>query len=147
MMKLKSKNFAGRKFNSVNQIKEHHTERLAFNFSFLTNDSKYNLDKRSKNVNKSVKLKLIERLEALSTEDKVVILVRAKAQGLELLPENKVLVNLNQEFKSSGRLEECDEGYWVFRLSKKGRVIGKINNNIFYIVAIDPKFDLYDHGS
>lgn len=33
-----------------------------------------------------------------------------------------------------------------FQLSKKERVIGKINENIFYILAVDPKFDLYQHG-
>ena len=146
-MRFKSNNFNGKRFNPTNTIKTHHTERLAFNFSFLTKDSQYNLDKRGKNVNKTVKLKLIERICALSTEDKVIILGRPKEQGLELLPEREVSFTLNSEFKSSGRLKECDEGYWVFRLSTKGRGIGKINDNIFYLLAIDPKFELYNHGS
>ncbi|EFR61246.1 hypothetical protein LBJG_01772 [Lactobacillus jensenii 1153] len=70
---------------------------------------------------------------------------RSKEQGLELMPEDQVKLRIKQEFKTSGRYDECDDDYWVFRLSKKGRVIGKISDNIFYILAVDPKFDLYKH--
>lgn len=68
-----------------------------------------------------------------------------KAQGLESIPEDQVSLRVNQEFKDSGRYNECEDDYWIFRLSTKGRVIGKISNNIFYILAVDPKFDLYKH--
>ncbi|EGD28208.1 hypothetical protein HMPREF5505_0193 [Lactobacillus delbrueckii subsp. lactis DSM 20072] len=56
-----------------------------------------------------------------------------------------VSLSINPFFSSSGRLEECGDVYWVFRLNDKGRVIGKINRNIFYILAIDTKFNLYKH--
>lgn len=139
-----SKGFSSPNFPKRPQIK-HHTSRLAFNFSFLTNATQYNLKKNNKNVNNKIRLKLLEKIATLSEEDKVLILNRPKEQGLELLPEEQVKLRINQEFKDSGRYEECDDNYWVFRLSKKGRVIGKISDNIFYILAVDPKFDLYKH--
>lgn len=144
-MKIKSsKNFSGADFPSQASISKHHISRLAFNFSFLTKQKDYNL--RSKKLGKSVKAKLLEQISSLSEDDKVIILNRPKDQGLELLPEEMVKLRINSEFKSSGRYDECDDNYWVFRLSKKGRVIGKMNDNIFYILAIDPKFDLYQHS-
>ncbi|MCT3341652.1 hypothetical protein EFP49_02305 [Lactobacillus johnsonii] len=139
-----SKGFSSPNLPARPQIK-HHTSRLAFNFSFLTNATQYNLKKNNKNVNNKIRLKLLEKIATLSEEDKVLILNRPKDQGLELLPEEQVKLRINQEFKDSGRYEECDDNYWVFRLSKKGRVIGKISDNIFYILAVDPKFDLYKH--
>ena len=139
-----SKGFSSPNLPERPQIK-HHTSRLAFNFSFLTNATQYNLKKNNKNVNNKIRLKLLEKIATLSEEDKVLILNRPKDQGLELLPEEQVKLRINQEFKDSGRYEECDDNYWGFRLSKKGRVIGKISDNIFYILAVDPKFDLYKH--
>lgn len=144
-MKIKSsKNFSGPIFPEKASIKKHHVSRLAFNFSFLTQEKDYSL--KSRKISKDVKLKLLERISSLSEEDKVLIMNRPKEQGLEPLPEEVVNLHINSDFKKSGRYDECDEYYWVFRLSKKGRVIGKINENIFYILAIDPKFKLYKHG-
>lgn len=145
-MKITSSNkgFSGPKFPRKPQIK-HHTSRLAFNFSFLTGMTQYSLKKSNKNVNNKIRLKLLEKITALSEEDKIIILNRSKEQGLELMPEEEVRLRVNQEFKDTGRYDECDDNYWIFRLSKKGRVIGKISDNIFYILAVDPKFDLYKH--
>lgn len=145
-MKITSsdKGFSGPRFPKKPQI-EHHTSRLAFNFSFLTNDTQYSLKKNNRYVDNKIRLKLLEKIAILSEEDKILILNRPKEQGLELMPEEQIRIRVNQEFKNSGRCDECDDDYWVFRLSKKGRVIGKISNNIFYILAIDPKFDLYKH--
>lgn len=140
----RSKDFSGHNFPKRAQIK-HHTSRLAFNFSFLTSATQYNLKKNNKNVNNKIRLKLLEKIATLSEEDKILVLNRPKEQGLELMPEEQVKLRVNQEFKDSGRYDECDDDYWVFRLSKKGRVIGKISDNIFYIQAVDPKFDLYKH--
>lgn len=139
-----SQNFSNHHFPKKQEIR-HHTSRLAFNFSFLTNTTQYNLKKNNKNVNNKIRLKLLEKIATLSEEDKILILNRSKEQGLELMPEEQVKLRINQEFRTSGRYDECDDDYWVFRLSKKGRVIGKISDNIFYILAVDPKFDLYKH--
>lgn len=124
-------------------IKKYNDQRLTFNFSFLTNDNKYNLV----NCDKRVKSKLIEKIENLSQEDKVAILGREKEKGLEKLPSNAITkLRIHSTFKNT-RGKECGEFFWVFRLANLGRVIGKMNKNIFYILAIDTKFKLYDHGS
>lgn len=137
-------NYKRRNFSTKQEISSHKVSRLAFNFSFFTKDKDYNLN--SKLITHKVKNKLLEKILSLSEEDKVIILNRSKEQGLELLPEDEVNLRVNPEFKSSGRFANCEEDYWIFRLNKLGRVVGKINKNIFYILAIDVKFDLYNHG-
>lgn len=70
-----------------------------------------------------------------------------KREGLEKIPESNVKLSIHPDFKSSKRYDECDDDFWVFRLGNLGRVIGKINENIFYIMSIDASFDQYNHGS
>ena len=138
--------YSGPKFSKTVKIK-HHIDHFAFNFSFLTKDSKYNLDSRSKTINKKVRLKLLDRITQLSQDDRVVILNRDKREGLEKMPENKVRLSIHPDFKKSKRYDECDDDFWVFRFGDLGRAIGKINENIFYIMSIDASFDQYNHGS
>lgn len=145
-MKIRNNSYPGPEFSKTVKIK-HHVDRFAFNFSFLTRDSKYNLDGRSKTINKKVRLKLLDRINQLSQDDRVVILNRDKREGLEKIPESNVKLSIHPDFKSSKRYDECDDDFWVFRLGNLGRVIGKINENIFYIMSIDASFDQYNHGS
>ncbi len=97
-MKIKSsKNFSGPRFPEKASIKKHHVSRLAFNFSFLTQEKDYSL--KSRKISKDVKLKLLERISSLSEEDKVLIMNRPKEQGLEPLPEEVVNLHINSDFK------------------------------------------------
>ena len=124
-------------------IRKYQDQRLTFNFSFLTADKTYNLSK----CDKKVKSKLVERIENLSQEDVTAVLNRKKEVGLEKIPNDEINgLRVHNVFKDT-RESECNKGFWVFRLSKLGRVIGKMNKNIFYILAIDTKFRLYNHGS
>jgi len=145
---LKIKNqFSGPEFPGNPKIEWHHADRFAFNLSFLTRDKKYNLE-QTKTINKQVRLKLLERMYQLSQQDIVGVMNLRKEQGLEQIPETQTSVSINPEFKASKRYDECNgDDFWVFRLGKHGRVLGKINNNIFYILSIDATFDQYDHGS
>lgn len=145
-MKIRNNSYPGPEFSKTVKIKQH-IDRFAFNFSFLTRDSKYNLDGRSKTINNRVRLKLLDRINQLSQNDKVVILNCDKREGLEKMPESYVKLSIHPDFKSSKRYDECDDDFWVFRLGNLGRVIGKINENIFYIMSIDASFDQYNHGS
>lgn len=148
LMKINSsKQYTGPNFPHHTRIRAHHTDRLAFNFSFLTKDSKHNLNKNSKTINKRVRLKLLERISQLSQDDIIVVLGYDKHQGLEKMPESEVRINIHPEFKSSKRIYECEDDFWVFQLAKQGRVIGKKNNNIFYIMSVDASFKQYNHGS
>ena len=84
----------------------------------------------------------------LYQQDIVEVMNLRRDQGLERISEEQTRVSINPEFKSTKRYEECDgDVFWVFRLGKQGRVLGKINGNIFYILSIDATFDQYDHGS
>lgn len=148
-MKIRSNNFKGPSFpekSNPKRIRNTHTSRFAFNFSFLTRDSKYNLDSNSKTINKKVRLKLLERIYQLSQEDIVRVLGYDKQQGLEQIPEEKVKLRIHPEFKTSERYNECEDDYWVFRIGKLGRVIGKKNKNLFYVMSIDASFNQYNHG-
>lgn len=147
LMKIKSKNFQSPSFPKKTKIKLHHTSRFAFNFSFLTKDSKYNLDNRGNTINSKVRLKFLERICQLSQEDIVKVLGYNKKQGLEKITEAEVRLRIHSDFKSSDRYKECEDDYWVFRLGSLGRVLGKKNSNIFYVMSIDATFDQYDHGS
>lgn len=147
LMKIKSKNFQSPSFPKKTKIKPHYTSRFAFNFSFLTKDSKYNLDNRGNTINSKVRLKFLERICQLSQEDIVKVLGYNKKQGLEKIPEAEVRLRIHSGFKSSDRYKECEDDYWVFRLGSLGRVLGKKNSNIFYVMSIDATFDQYDHGS
>lgn len=119
--------------------------RLTFNFSFLTDDKKYNFD--GKGFNKPVQKKLIDKIVNLSGEDYDIIMSFPKEIGFEKLDDNIVKFRLNSEFKDSGRHQDCLDGFWIFRLSKLGRVIGKIFDKTFYILCIDTTFDTYKHSS
>jgi hypothetical protein len=128
---------------NLNQVKARN--RFTFNFSFITSDKKYSLSGRSK-TDAKVHKKLLEKIEALSKEDKAVIMGLTKEQGIEAIPVDEVKFRLNREFISSQRSKDGGDLYWVFRLNTLGRVIGKIYDNIFYVLAIDTTFDAYDHG-
>lgn len=140
-------NYSGPSFPKETKIRQHHTSRFAFNFSFLTQDSKYNLDKRSKTINKQVRLKLLDRVRELSQDEITTVLGYDKYQGLEKMLEAEVRLSIHPDFKKSKRYNECEDDYWVFQLGKLGRVIGKKNDNVFYVMSIDASFDQYNHGS
>ncbi|MFR0551017.1 hypothetical protein [Ligilactobacillus salivarius] len=129
--------------NQTIKIKKYRDLKLTFNFSFLTKDKKYNLSK-SNGIDKDVRLKILEKVHELSQINLSDVYLESKIHGFEKLAEIPWM-KVHSDFLNTGRFHDCSNGYWVFRLSKKGRVIGKINNNIFYILAIDTKFNLYDH--
>lgn len=143
--KMIKSSYQGPRFSKKTGIKNFQPDRFVFNFSFLTLDSKYNLSKRSKTVTKRVRLKLLDRIYQLSQNDIVTILNFNKEEGLEKIPDSAIRLSIHPEFKSSHRYDECENNYWVFRLGKVGRVIGKKNHNVFYLMSIDASFDQYHH--
>jgi len=119
--------------------------KIVFNFSFVTDDKKYGF--RSKGFDQKVQKKFMERMVFLSSVDFDVLLGLPRESGLETISEDKVHFRVDTEFKSSGRHQDCLNDFWVFRLNKLGRVIGKIFDKTFYILCIDTTFDAYDHGA
>lgn len=134
------------KLNKKTSIKKNDSKRLVFNFSFLTPDKKYNLSSNSKTINDKVRRKLLEKIVLLSQDPKPVIMALKKESGLEEIPEKQIkFFRKHPDFVNSNRNNECGESCWVFRLNKLGRVIGKMHDNIFYIIKIDTDFKSYDH--
>lgn len=119
--------------------------KIVFNFSFITGDKKYGV--KSKGFNQNVQKKFMDKVVYLSSIDFDVVLGLPREKGLESINEDKVHFRVNSEFKSSGRHQDCLNDFWVFRLNRLGRVIGKIFDKTFYILCIDTTFDAYDHGS
>lgn len=118
--------------------------RLTFNFSFITRDNKYNF--QAKGFDKIVKSILVDKIIRLSTEQYTVIMNWPKSQGLEQLSKETLKkLSLNSEFVRSKRHVDCLDGYWIFRLSDKGRVVGKIQGMTYYVLAVDTTFTLYNH--
>ncbi|KRO06430.1 hypothetical protein [Levilactobacillus parabrevis] len=118
-------------------------DRLAFNLSFVTRDRRFNFE--DKGFSKIVKAKLFDKMVRLSSDNFNVILGWSKSVGLENLPETAVRLAINPEFVQSHRHEDCLPDYWIFRLANTGRVIGKIQEKTFYVLAVDTKFKLYKH--
>lgn len=64
-----------------------------------------------------------------------------KGQGFEKIDKKffKYLPDVPHKFKEENSID-------VFRLpSKKGRLIGYIDVDVFYVVWVDTKFDMYSH--
>lgn len=136
-------NYQSKRFNQNLTISKRPARRLAFNFSFLTPDRNYNL--QGKQIEKNIKAKLLDKIYYLSQKDIVDLFSHDdKYNGLEKLPESEVSLRFHPLFKKT-RYDDCETGFWVFQLNKKGRVIGKKNRNLFYIMSIDTKFKQYQH--
>jgi len=118
-------------------------DRLAFNFSFITRDRKYGFD--GKGFTKVVKGQMFDKMVRLSSERYNAILGWPKRLGLENLPEKEVAVAVHPDFTRSLRHLDCLPGFWIFRISDTGRIIGRIQEKTFYILAVDTKFKLYKH--
>lgn len=128
----------------VNLKKAKRNERFTFNFSFITDDKKYSLS-GLESKDRKIHKKLLLTIERLSKMDKTSVYILPKEQGIEQLSEAEVSFRINSEFVRTGRNDEIGEGFWIFRLNDLGRVIGKINDNVFYILAIDTSFSTYKH--
>lgn len=144
-----TKNFSIRKKQNarvpkIKVAKHFAPSKLTFNFSFLTHDKKYNFNNHG--FNKNVKSTFLNTLLRLSSDDLIAIFNYPKETGLERIDESEMHFSSNAEFVNSDRDKDCLDGLWVFRMNKKGRVIGKIQNTTFYIMCIDTSFDVYDHG-
>lgn len=145
MLKVSSP-YKGYSLQGKHEIRSAHKEYLTFNFSFLSDDPDHNLDKNNKTINKRVRLKLLEKIANLSSRNIVEVLNLRREEGFERIDEDQVSISVNKKFIQSKRHLECDDGYWIFRLNDLGRVIGRKNENIYYLLAIDTKFEMYSHG-
>lgn len=127
---------------------------ISFNWSFITTNNSYNL-KSSEFTTEHSHL-LVKRLFELSEKDVVSITANySKKIGLEKLPKSKLsnkekLKNLeiHKSFNDSVRKELAGEDFWVFRLCPnnnpyESRIVGKMIDDVFYVMFIDYRHELY----
>lgn len=137
--KLSNQSNLGKKVGIVKRF----NDKIAYNFSYLSKDKDYILDKSDKKE----KIKLLERMLYFSNMDKIEATGLDKRKGFELIEESECKAHIDSEFKKSGRDDECENKLYIFRLGRDARVIGKFNDNILYILFIDKHLKAYDHGS
>ncbi|MCO0832676.1 hypothetical protein NFX39_06245 [Fructobacillus sp. W13] len=114
-----------------------------FNFSFMTNEKRYDLRRQENGAVDKILLQKIFHLSQLTMKN-IKLLPREK--GVENLSETQIKkALLPAVFVDSGRYAECASGYCVFRLGKSGRVFLKRRKELFYVIAVDTHFDLYKH--
>ena len=97
------------------------SERLIFNFSFLS--SNYDIS----TIEKSTYKKLLDKIVQLSQiESMPVLLAMPKASGIEKMEKSsfKKEVGLPKNFTNSPRMTMVGDDYWVIRLSQQIRMIG-----------------------
>lgn len=117
-------------------------EKIIFNFSFLMDNKNFNIDGLQSDMHKI----LLDTMVRLSIDDFINIKALPKKQGLEVIPAYSFKKSpMTSKFLNTHRGKFYKDQYWVFRLSNRARVIGVMNKTIFYILAIDTQFKMYNH--
>lgn len=118
-------------------------EKLTFNFSFIS--KKYSIE--HKNFSKNIAKAVLKKLVNASESGYEVLLEHNNAETIAPKKVRESMMSIPNEFYTSGRDKKCSKVYYVIK-GPNLRIIGKINpsSNIFYILAIDTKFELYNHG-
>lgn len=127
---------------------------ITFNWSFLTNNNNYNI--LSSGLTDEQMRLLMNRIHDLSKLDLISITANSsKRLGLEKIPYDKLgkteklkKLNMHADFISSVRDGLAGKDYWVFRLCPNNnpyptRIIGKMIDDIFYVLFIDLHHELY----
>lgn len=147
-MKLKNDNNISKKVTTQLLREAKQEVFLVFNFSFLSKNNKYNFS----SVQSEYKELFLERLNKLSSESIVKITSSYnKKEGLERISNfsNKDKISVLDLHPKFGEIRSKNaEGFWVFRLCPNNnpfptRIIGKMIDNVFYIMFIDLNHELY----
>ena len=123
-----------------------------FNFRFLTTNSAYN--HCCEKFNEEQHSLLIKRLYELSQMDIVSLTAKtSKHHGLEKISkfskrDKLSSMQLHPKFLQSKRINLAGNSFWIFRLCPNNnpyptRIIGKMVDDIFYIMFIDCNHELY----
>ncbi|KRK79301.1 hypothetical protein [Companilactobacillus nodensis] len=145
---IQSSEFSKLKLNDILDSKE---KRIAFNFSFLSDNDKYNLNNKKFGIQSQY---LFRRIHEMSELSMVELIVGNKRQTLEVLkeidlPSNAKLLQLvdHKEFGIK-RANQSRSKYYIFRLCKNNnpyetRIIGRFIDPVFYIMYLDFEHKLY----
>lgn len=112
-------------------------------FCFKYIDHKYDVEKLcGRGIQPKLQKYFIKKIQKISQIDKGTVQSDDK-RGFGY--ENLSVTNLKEIFPvlSTRDVQEVS----VFRFGGEGRIIGYYNKNVFHILFIDPKLELYNHGS
>lgn len=131
------------------EIKKNKPTHIKFNYSFLTSNN--SLCYNNTNFVEGHKLQLLQRVIELSDKELIHILAYKKNIGLEFIEKKDFILDVkyNQKFDDvEYRKKESNGKYAVFRLYTNNkplpsRIVGKMINNVFYIMYIDLNHELY----
>ena len=115
---------------------------MLFNYSFICHGLK--------DMNINEKSALFDRICDLSKEKYLVVAQRSKNIGIEFIDSNQIKKDIPEEFFDNNTHRKFNNKFCVFRLYPNnhptpGRVIGVFIKNIFYILYIDIKGEIYNH--
>lgn len=122
---------------------------MKFNFSFMTTNNDFSFD--NPEFTPEHQAQLLKRIRELSKEDYVIVANRKKNIGIEFIEKASFRKNVDygKKFDESQFRKNSNDKYAIFRLYTNNnplpaRIIGKIVNNIFYLMYIDLKHGMYD---
>jgi hypothetical protein len=103
----------------------------------------FNVDKGKRcisNIEKNDRISLLKKVLTLSGQTWKEISGLPKEKGFEKISKESFIAipGVPHKFKD---IEKID----VFRFSDKGRLIGYIEDEIFYVVWVDTKYEMYKH--
>lgn len=135
---------------SKTDIKSNKLTHIKFNFSFITTNKSFCFENPDF-VDKH-KISLMNRIFELSSCEFINIMNYPKNKGIEFIERNNFNKNVSykQEFdKVDFRSKESVKKFAVIRLYPNNnplptRIIGKLINNIFYVMFIDLNHEMYN---
>jgi len=134
-----------------NEIGNNRPTHIKFNLSFFTTNN--NFSNKNEGFIDEYKLQLYERMVFLSEKELIQVLSYRKNVGFETINKedfNRNDIKYNETFDSvEFRRKESNGKYFIFRLYPNcnpipARIIGKLINNVFYVMFIDLKHEMYD---
>lgn len=125
------------------EISDVFLEKISFNFSFISKN--YSVD--YKNLNSKIARSVLEKLKESSKYGYEMLLRQNYVETLKPEEIRESMMAISADFYTSGRYDKCSSNYVIIK-GGKFRIIGKVNpkSNIYYALAIDTDFELYDHG-
>ncbi|MBP5808644.1 hypothetical protein [Lactiplantibacillus argentoratensis] len=143
-MPLKKKNSsANPDLHWLRKIEQTSDKRMAWNFSFLSNEDGFNFSNEDLNTDF-----MLKRIAEINQRTFTAFLNLPRATGLEKIDPKKVHGKLKHKPSPSefGEMREKLAGpkYCVIRLSQSGRIIGKMIDQTFYPFWIDLNHNLYE---
>ncbi|WEE36900.1 hypothetical protein [Lactiplantibacillus paraplantarum] len=143
-MSLKKKNSsANSDIHWLRKIEQTSDKRMAWNFSFLSNEDNFNFSNETLNTDL-----MLKRIAEINERTFTAFLNLPRTTGLEKIDPNKIQGKLKHKPSPSefGETREKLSGkkFCVVRLSKSGRIIGKMIDQTFYPFWIDLNHSLYE---